>query len=134
MDLQGEPFRAYAAARERWAAGDCGRSPGPIQVRPGLEGWGRGGGGETQLLWWQGVWPDRRVHKLARWTYAHARPARRRPHPLLPHAPTASPAPLPTPPQFHGSNLCADCASISLALEQNSGVPIVLHTGAGTEE
>jgi pyrophosphate--fructose-6-phosphate 1-phosphotransferase len=33
VELQGAPMRAYAAARGAWAAGDCFRSPGPIQVQ-----------------------------------------------------------------------------------------------------
>ena len=33
VDLEGPAFKAFAAWRGQWAATDCARSPGPIQVR-----------------------------------------------------------------------------------------------------
>jgi hypothetical protein len=32
VDLEGAPMAAFAARRAAWAAGDCFRAPGPLQV------------------------------------------------------------------------------------------------------
>lgn len=114
MDLEGPAFKAFAAWRGQWAAQDCARSPGPIQVRSRAVGRQLGG--------------CRAPSKGLRDVEAEGE-----------KAPSASPfddpAPVANPHlltdllthvlQFDSSSF-GDVACISLALERNNGVPILL--------